>query len=1196
MLAGESDATVRLAETVSLAVLIEPALLRRARLELERNADTGVEADVWFSTFVASRDPDGIVFHREAAEGLRRRLASSVDRRRRAWALLQQVHADTSPALQLEEEIAWLIADEADQALPKIRARLRRAIATLVGGERVGLAHWAVQAIHRLPEAVLELDETRILYTAARLRLGASSNEEEVPDWMSWVLPTKQGGKAAIRLRLFAGVLELEPVVVSDSSPNVDIIRAPAVEPLTVEIDGGDGPVPVTVHAAGPTFARIGSGVVRLRTSDDAVYELTPSHDLEQRRQREIVSFGPLLAEYEHFVVLREPLELLRSAPFKGGVGLSVTGPAGSGKTGLLAAFARSLTPPHASHFFSDRTHRWRDADLAWTSLAAQVERLSPLEPAPPSRPVERLRRALHRLPSANMAFVLVLDGLDEMSPAARAADDLDALFGGGLPRNACVICSCNTGSPIARQLRALFDGSSSLAGIALEHPQWKHARIEAAKETGLDGSMAELLDGNFLAGHLVRESFQRDAEHQAALASNLRRYAHDSPNDFDPVGAVAASAWGVLPALARTMLGIVAAAREPLTRARIADAAGVAGPDASVGFDAITSWLAAGRTPDAEDTYVVLHQALRTCIGAAGRAGTDDDLLEASHDALLNTVAKWTPRDLGEFQKEYSLRYAVTHAAGSGHGERVDALVGDLDFLDARCRLESPDSLAAELRTIADARVPAGVVHAVADALSDFIQPLRHDPGAVRFVVDMAMRAHGGESRGRPPSLRLRHAVTAPRYGFREHRGAVLGCSYLASDSIVSWSADGTLKTWRRAGLALERTLTGHTADVTSCDFADAVPGGLISGSRDGTVRLWPTAGSAVLTTHAAPVLGVEWTREGIVSWDAAGVIRVSDAATGEMQSVHEHRGAITACVVEGLQLWSGSEDHTIRVWTDLVNASVHDLTLEPALADTSEEGTVVGVVNRVLREKLLAGAREIVFDGREGTERQVAARLKIIGNLDVAERRKPQQGWVRIRIGPHVHMLKVETIPESGRESVRLTIAEQRASSTALEGHTGAVTAMTASGPLGGYMYSCSEDGTIRAWDARRLTEAGTLRGHESAVLGCEPLADSTLVSWSRDRTLRVWDLAQERDTLVLTGHRGAVLGARVLSTIGQVLSWSSDGTLRLWDARTGAPLAVLEGHRAAVNDAIVLDQASILSCSDDRSLLQWDPPIWQ
>ena len=392
MLAGESAATIGLAEAVSLAVVIEPAFLRRARLELERGPDAGVEADVWFSGFVASRDQDGIVFYREAADGLRRRLAQSATRRRHAWALLQQAHADTSPALQLEEEIGWLLTDEGDQALPKIKQRLRSAIATLVGGERIGLAHWAVQAIHRLPGAVLELEETRILYTAARLRLDGSSNETDVPEWMSWVLPTSQRAMTAIRLRMFAGVLEMEPAATSESSPPGEVIRIPTIEPLAIELDAGDGPVSVTLPIGRPTFARIGNGTVRLRACDGAVYELTPSHDRQSQRRREIISFKSLLDEGERFAALAEPLDVLRSASFKAGAGLFVTGLPGSGKTGLLIAFVRTLTQqPLAMHFFSDRTHQWRDADLAWTSLAAQVEEFLPVEPMRPVRPIERL-------------------------------------------------------------------------------------------------------------------------------------------------------------------------------------------------------------------------------------------------------------------------------------------------------------------------------------------------------------------------------------------------------------------------------------------------------------------------------------------------------------------------------------------------------------------------------------------------------------------------------------------------------------------------------------------------------------------------------------------------------------------------------------------------------------------------------------
>ena len=1124
MLAGESAATIGLAEAVSLAVVIEPAFLRRARLELERGPDAGVEADVWFSGFVASRDQDGIVFYREAADGLRRRLAQSATRRRHAWALLQQAHADTSPALQLEEEIGWLLTDEGDQALPKIKQRLRSAIATLVGGERIGLAHWAVQAIHRLPGAVLELEETRILYTAARLRLDGSSNETDVPEWMSWVLPTSQRATTAIRLRMFAGVLEMEPAATSESSPPGEVIRIPTIEPLAIELDAGDGPVSVTLPIGRPTFARIGNGTVRLRACDGAVYELTPSHDRQSQRRREIISFKSLLDEGERFAALAEPLDVLRSASFKAGAGLFVTGLPGSGKTGLLIAFVRTLTQqPLAMHFFSDRTHQWRDADLAWTSLAAQVEEFLPVEPMRPVRPIERLRRALHRLPPSNTPFIVVIDGLDEMTPASRARTDLVELFGDGLPPQACVVCSCNdqshisehisdgqswreeVGKPLKRAqdagmeplLRRLFEGSSSMAGISLDHPQWERARLRAAQESGVDARAAELLGGNFLAGHLLRTSRSGQEGLMSVLAGTLRPAAKGpQPSDVAVVHAVAAAVWASLPVEARGLLRILAAAREPLTRFRIDDAARSRVESSDSTFDTIEPWLATGRTPDADTTYIVRHQALRTFIEGAP-PGQNDSMLE-SHEALLNTVAKWTPRDLGEFQKEYSLRYAVTHAVGTGDGQRVVELLTNLDFLEARCRLESPDRFVAELRAIVDNDdKPLEETISVSRALSDGLVRLRQDPSAVRFLAYTALRSSTSEPKvtGRLPDLRLRHAIPAARPEGREHRGAVVGCAQLGASNIISWSADGTLKSWRRHDLSLERTLTGHLEAVTACHMfqegSSAAPSGLtlLSGSRDGTVRIWQSEKSVVVTTHDAPVRGVTWTGDAVLSWDAAGVIRVSEPGKGEIESVHEHRGAVNVCAIEGQRVWSGSEDHTIRVWSGLINKSQRD-----------------------------RPPSSVVLSGHTGAITAISVR-----GPDQYAYSCSEDGTIRV--------WNPTTFEESGLFS----------------GHTSAV--LGCQSRPDSTLVSWSRDRTLRIWDLAQERDTIVMTGHEGAVLGASVLSSGQILSCSSDGTLRLWDGETGAPLAVFEGHSAAVNGALVLDET-YIISCSDDRSLVRWD----------------------------------------------
>jgi len=54
-LADTSPDAWRLARLASIAVRIEPNLLRRLRTELLREADVGVEADLWFSAIVESQ-------------------------------------------------------------------------------------------------------------------------------------------------------------------------------------------------------------------------------------------------------------------------------------------------------------------------------------------------------------------------------------------------------------------------------------------------------------------------------------------------------------------------------------------------------------------------------------------------------------------------------------------------------------------------------------------------------------------------------------------------------------------------------------------------------------------------------------------------------------------------------------------------------------------------------------------------------------------------------------------------------------------------------------------------------------------------------------------------------------------------------------------------------------------------------------
>lgn len=153
-------AATELATLVSVAVHIEPELLRHVGLRLMTGTDVGAEADLWFSPWVATRAADSIVLRTDVASWLRTRLAERLaapdtphDPAHRVWDLIADLHGSVSPALLLEERLTWLSLLPGDH-LDEIEAALRPAVNAVVTEGRSGIADWFGGAWARLPDAV----------------------------------------------------------------------------------------------------------------------------------------------------------------------------------------------------------------------------------------------------------------------------------------------------------------------------------------------------------------------------------------------------------------------------------------------------------------------------------------------------------------------------------------------------------------------------------------------------------------------------------------------------------------------------------------------------------------------------------------------------------------------------------------------------------------------------------------------------------------------------------------------------------------------------------------------------------------------------------------------------------------------------------------------------------------------------------
>ena len=245
---SERPGAYRLALAASLAVRVEPELVRALRLGVVREADAGAEADLWFSPLVESQTPLALEFDPAVQELLRRALAEDPELLRGAWEVVESFHSGAPYALRLEEELTWLgLTREDNRAL--IEERLGAALARLRAG-RDGIARWAARALPSLPPKARTTNAAAVLSLAAGLRTGVGPVLEAVPNrvpeegWLSeFASGTISRVKVGVRLlkdvdaRAAEEVGEVPPAAASPEPPmQVELSYPPALGAEVVEV------------------------------------------------------------------------------------------------------------------------------------------------------------------------------------------------------------------------------------------------------------------------------------------------------------------------------------------------------------------------------------------------------------------------------------------------------------------------------------------------------------------------------------------------------------------------------------------------------------------------------------------------------------------------------------------------------------------------------------------------------------------------------------------------------------------------------------------------------------------------------------------------------------------------------------------------------------------------------------------------
>ena len=245
----ENHCAFKLARLTSFAVRIDPYLLRRIRLELLPDLDTGVEADLWFSPIVNFRTPEGIVFIPELASLLRKSLAKESESQNEkeslyqlSWKITSEVHRNLSPAIRLEEEIFFLEYSKDTNSKQRIRELIRTALLAMISEDRSGLAHWAARALPKFPSFVKDMEEVNMLSVGAQMRLDREPLKAipilQVlqPDRVSWIAPSDLP-RLPIRVKLFLKILVIGDI---ESEKDSHIIEIPRTDPLVLEVGSAE--------------------------------------------------------------------------------------------------------------------------------------------------------------------------------------------------------------------------------------------------------------------------------------------------------------------------------------------------------------------------------------------------------------------------------------------------------------------------------------------------------------------------------------------------------------------------------------------------------------------------------------------------------------------------------------------------------------------------------------------------------------------------------------------------------------------------------------------------------------------------------------------------------------------------------------------------------------------------------------------
>jgi WD40 repeat protein len=436
---------------------------------------------------------------------------------------------------------------------------------------------------------------------------------------------------------------------------------------------------------------------------------------------------------------------------------------------------------------------------------------------------------------------------------------------------------------------------------------------------------------------------------------------------------------------------------------------------------------------------------------------------------------------------------------------------------------------------------------------------------------------------------------------------------------TLVSGSADNTIKLWDVQTGKEITTLRGHDYSVTSVSFS---PNGktLTSSSLDNTIKLWDIQTGKEITTfrgHSDFLWSVSFSPDGktLASSSLGKTIKLWNVQTQkEITTLRGHDKSVFSVSFsrDGKTLVSGSADNTIKLWDvqtqkEIATLQGHDSHVNSVsfsrdgkiLASGSWDNTIkLWDVQTHKEITTLQGHDDSVSSvsfSPDGKTLASGSRDKTIRLWDV------QTGQEITTLQGHDDSVSSVSFSPDGKtlvsgsadNTIKLWDVQTPKEITTLQGHNDRVFSVSFS-PDGKTLASGSLDNTIRLWDVQTSKEITTLHGHDDRVFSVSFSPDGkTLASGSDDKTIKLWDIQTGQEITTLQGHDDRVFSVS-FSRDGKTLASGSQNTIRLWDVQTHKGIATLQGHNSSVDSVSFSPDGKTLAVGSQNTIRLWDVQI--